>query len=664
MNRSLLIIWVILEILSGKFSAPGCAPDYTSQSWNVKSTRVKSVGGVKKDSTKYSNHDPVPGDSGKIVVSYYPYGGVKLQWTTGTDKEDAFNTLRYKLFYHKDMDSVTGVGNIETFAVGCTPVMTNVNYQFFDTIARASKLYFNILIYDYDENAVAYKPVFVDLPEEKAPVPGNSGHITTTDQTIHSINLAWNAATDYYHPPADLEYLVYYSLSNNIATVADCQTNGTPFGTWTKNITTLAITGLSQGTLYYFNIVVKNPRSFKSCYQVTQNTTDFEDPPVAGGSGEITAIFVGTRNIVLSWPYGEDDVSTQANLQYLIYHSSSGNIATLADCEANGTPSGSWAVNINSGVVTGLNASTQYYFNVIVKDEVGNKGIYKMADTSTITTDDPPLAGNGGDILVKSSAYNTARVTWTKATDAESLQNTLMYCIYYSLSDNITTLSDCETNGTPSGPFISDTNAHLVTGLTSFTKYYFNVIVKDQDDNKAVYQPDTAKTWPGIGDYYQGGIVFYVLDTTGLICSLNDLNTAATWGCYGTALPNCSYSYMGGGKLNTNSIVSNCPTAGIAARLCSDYDDGTYSDWYLPSRLEATTLLSNLAAVNAGLLANGGTIVNTTGVNDYWSSTQMPASPGAIVIPPTGSDDKIKAYTMKGNADKNTTKGVRAVRFY
>ena len=98
--------------------------------------------------------------------------------------------------------------------------------------------------------------------------------------------------------------------------------------------------------------------------------------PTPGNSGTITSASVASTSLTLNWTAGTDNVSTQETLEYLAYRSTSDNITSAADCEANGTAIGSYAANIATKDVTGLSSSTTYYFNVIVRDQAGNKAAY------------------------------------------------------------------------------------------------------------------------------------------------------------------------------------------------------------------------------------------------------------------------------------------------
>jgi hypothetical protein len=157
--------------------------------------------------------------------------------------------------------------------------------------------------------------------------------------------------------------------------------------------------------------------------------------------------------------------------------------------------------------------------------------------------------------------------------------------------------------------------------LTLNTKYYVRAYAINNIGTS--YGSEISFTTDlSTGDSYQGGIVFYILQTGdtgydpgtrhGLISATFDLSSGTQWGCDGTLISGADGSAIGTGAANTNSIVTGCTTAGIASRLCYDLVIGIYSDWYLPSINELYKLYDNRAII-------GG--FNTTGVA-YWSSTQ------------------------------------------
>ena len=185
-------------------------------------------------------------------------------------------------------------------------------------------------------------------------------------------------------------------------------------------------------------------------------------------------------------------------------------------------------------------------------------------------------------------------------------------------------------------------------------------------------------TWVGgapppplqIGDYYQGGIIFY-LDGAGggLIVAVADISPAR-WGCVGYT-PNAGTSGdVGTGATNTTAIINHCPINGIAAQLCDAYsvtvNGVTYSDWFLPSSGELNLMYQNKATITTSALENGGSsfTISETWTEDgityeyspYWSSSEY-FTYGAYTVDLFDNGNRL--LTNKG-----ATKNVRAVRAF
>jgi len=123
-----------------------------------------------------------------------------------------------------------------------------------------------------------------------------------------------------------------------------------------------------------------------------------------------------------------------------------------------------------------------------------------------------------------------------------------------------------------------------------------------------------------IGDFYQGGVIFY-LDGSGggLVCAVSDQSSAAEWGCYTTAISGADGTAIGTGAQNTIDIEAGCTTPGIAADICANLSLNGYIDWFLPSKDELNEMYINKATIDATALANGGTAFVG---NYYWSSSE------------------------------------------
>src|SRR6185436_5649841 len=257
---------------------------------------------------------------------------------------------------------------------------------------------------------------------------------------------------------------------------------------YTADIATANLTGLDPATGYYFNVIVKDAAGNKAVY-VTRNETTLADTtaPAPGNAGAITTANVAVTSLTLNWTKATDDASAQSALQYEVRRSSSNNMGTVASAEANGTVVLGYTADIATANVTGLTPATGYYFNLIVKDAVGNKAVYVTKNETTLADTTAPVPGNAGAITTASVATTSLTLNWTKATDDASAQSALQYEVRRSSSNNIGTVANAEANGTVVLAYTTDIATANVTGLTPATGYYFNLIVKDAVGNKAVY---------------------------------------------------------------------------------------------------------------------------------------------------------------------------------
>ena len=173
---------------------------------------------------------------------------------------------------------------------------------------------------------------------------------------------------------------------------------------------------------------------------------------------------------------------------------------------------------------------------------------------------------------------------------------------------------------------------------------------KKEDDNN-----DNTPAALAVGESYQGGVIAYIVqsgepgyvagETHGLIATPSDQSASIQW-YNGNYIATGATGAATGGA-NTDSIVHNQGAGSYAAKLCSDLALGGYSDWYLPSKIELSTIAANKA------LIGGFTVSN------YWSSSEYgPAAAGNAWFYVTSGG----GYTNYGN--KANVYGVRAVRAF
>ena len=131
---------------------------------------------------------------------------------------------------------------------------------------------------------------------------------------------------------------------------------------------------------------------------------------------------------------------------------------------------------------------------------------------------------------------------------------------------------------------------------------------------------------PQIGDYYQGGVVFYIWqptdplyiegETHGLICTIN--NYYKPWS---TSILNITtYTGLAHGYYNTQGIINAHGTSSnYAAGYVRSLNIDGYTGWNLPSFSQLYQIYVNRAAVSSTSTANGDQNLSPT---YYWTSSQ------------------------------------------
>jgi len=167
------------------------------------------------------------------------------------------------------------------------------------------------------------------------------------------------------------------------------------------------------------------------------------------------------------------------------------------------------------------------------------------------------------------------------------------------------------------------------TGVLSSTKGTANQVLKMNAAGTATEWGNAVTTYQ-VGDFAQGGIVFWVDETGqhGLVCAKEDQSSDIRW--YAGTYTNTMAKGDGplSGEMNTAIIIANQGYGdgnSYAARVCNELQitEGgkTYGNWYLPSKEELNLMYLNKATINATATANGGSNF-ASGSAYYWSSTE------------------------------------------
>lgn len=100
----------------------------------------------------------------------------------------------------------------------------------------------------------------------------------------NQMDVSWNEAYDDNTPQDQLTYYVYRSSSDNISTVTDAENNGTLL-TSGDELTQYTASGLSSGTVYYFQVIVEDGDGEKTAYNSSSQITDSP-----GGASEFASV--------------------------------------------------------------------------------------------------------------------------------------------------------------------------------------------------------------------------------------------------------------------------------------------------------------------------------------------------------------------------------------
>jgi hypothetical protein len=180
--------------------------------------------------------------------------------------------------------------------------------------------------------------------------------------------------------------------------------------------------------------------------------------------------------------------------------------------------------------------------------------------------------------------------------------------VCWSTSQNPTIATNKTVNGTGTGFFSSPFD-----GLTVNTTYYIRAYATNSAGTG--YSPEQHVTTAYIGgEYFEGGLIYTIDATTlhGLIVTAGNLGVAPWENVTFTSYLSAGAYSTTDGDANTTLIIKYFGTSGNAAALAKSCRDGGYTDWYLPSINELTTLVSS----------GVGNVRLVGAVDSYWSSTE------------------------------------------
>lgn len=438
---------------------------------------------------------PVPG----AAISFTNQGdtGITVNWGAATDDKTTASHLIYRLVTASsaaELESLTKAQLVSVLS-DQTKTLTGTTTQLLDGLKDGKTYYFAVMVTDEDGYTSYYSPQAVTLPDVMPPQflsPLYASNIGST-----SLKLNWGVGTDNVTPSDELMYKIV--SSNTVADLlsletADALTGNHIVADWTTNISETTLSSLTSSSLYAYAVLVKDAAGNKSIQgPVLVQTLDVSAPTI----GSLTVSVTTGTSFQLAWTAASDDVSLPTNLEYKVVISTDpSQVDTLAKAKnlTGAQLVSDWDLNYLSKNISSLTNGTSYYVAVLVRDEVGNTSMYGPQKVTTLDTE-PPTIGSG--ITFRQVTANSIGFNWGNAQDNVTSTSLLQYRVVLApQAEDIDT--SAEVAALAGSQVVVDWTSDLlkaqVIDLSSYTQYYFAVVVRDAAENMSLYPPQSAKT--------------------------------------------------------------------------------------------------------------------------------------------------------------------------
>ena len=511
---------------------------------------------------------------------------------------------------------------------------------------------------------------------------------TSVTQTTATLNFTAGEAGTYF-------YLVYPSASSapDSATVvsqgasAPTVVKGTSSATASANA--VSVTGLSAGTAYKAYVVVRDSSGNVSLVSAISLTTVVASPAFTLSSSSETRTYAtsGTAFTINSTGGLIASFSISATPPGMNFDTSTGTLTgapttvasattyTVTATNVSGTATRNFVLTVAARPITIKAADKTTTYSGAAASIVNSYSITSgtLAGSDTFTALTYTYSSVALSYNSQTAPTNAATYTITPSAASFSVGSASNYAITSATgiltinkADSITVTATPSTTTYNASPI---TPAYLVSGLkgaetATVTSNFMGI-------NGTSYGGGTTcetggacslgETGPG------GGTVFYdagITQSWGRYLEVAPVSWSAPsatadifapWGCDGTLI-GASGSSIGSGFTNTNLILANCATAGIAARLVRAYAGGSKLDWSLPSTGELRALCAFATSGTASSCTGSASPrLGLAGSTYYYSSTEISS----------GGTDKFRMsdgqFTSAGkNSSTNLIRPIRA----
>jgi fibronectin type 3 domain-containing protein len=372
-----------------------------------------------------------------------------------------------------------------------------------------------------------------------------------------------------------VSYNLYWSTSASVS-----KTTGTKVASATSGA---AMTGLSNGTLYYFVVTAVNGGGESA--ESTPVASATPQLPVPAPPTGVTAT-AGSSQVTVSWTASSGAVS------YNLYWSTSASVSKSIGTKVAGATSGV--------SVSGLSNGTTYYF-VATAVNGGGEG----AESTPVASATPqPPAPNAPTSVAAFPGHQRAFVTWTASSTATSNN------LYWSTSAGVSKSIGTKVSGATSGA--------AVTGLSNGTLYYFVVTAVNGGGESAESSPAASTTPVNPGQV----IALLGSDSSGNIVASSEVydGTTDAWTSATNGLPVSAGGLIGAAAtvLGTGKVLvagGGGQNNGLTTNTASLWDP-TSNTWAATASMGFGRVYFGLGTLTDGTaLAAGGCSGGCTGNN-------------------------------------------------
>ena len=283
--------------------------------------------------------------------------------------------------------------------------------------------------------------------ERPATVPDAPAALTATAANAE-VTLRWAVPASDGGTPI-INYMIEYSVNADFS-------SPTPVTT-TDAATSHTVSGLANGTLYYFRVAAVNAAGTSAYYPGASGAAVSATPAAVPSPPSALTAMAANAEVTLNWTAAASDGGAPIT-GYMLEYDTDMNFPSP-------TPA-TTAAAATSHTVSALTNGTLYYFRVAAVNAVGTSAYYPGATDAAVSATPAPVVPDAPSALMATAADAAVTLSWTAAAN-DGGATIINYIIEHDTDMNFPSPTTVTT--------MDDATSYTVSGLTNGTPYYFRV---------------------------------------------------------------------------------------------------------------------------------------------------------------------------------------------